>query len=794
MRSAEKKFLCFLETLVKHPGKWLVAWLLVIGLTVTAVLIKTDTLNNIVYHNGPYLYFTEDNPEFRELKRMESIYATESSLIFIYAPKQGDIFNQQSLHLIETLTEKVWSLPYVLRVDSIANFQHTEIHQDDLTTDYLYRDALSLTPPAIARLKQITLNEPSLLHQSISPDGKTAAIVARINIDEAQTKALELMPKAEALVTEFTRQYPQAQLMLLGDAPYAAATDDATQHTFRVITPISMTLVFICLIAILRNISSVIACQLVISFSILLGYCLFILADFNLSPISAGASPIIMTLAVADTIHILISYQFQCAQGKTKQDAMLESLRLNFSPVWLTSITTAIGFLFMNFAEAPPFHDLGNAVFFGVMMAFLLSTFMLPPLMMLMPKPKTQSAKNKKQHIHRLALFTIHNRRTLLAGMSVIILLLSACIPLNRINDIFLEYFDDSFAVRRALDFYYDNMGGLQRLQFSVPAATSGGVTDPDYLTHLDELVEWAEQHPQVSHVRSFTQVVKRLNRDMHGGDQDYYEIPNNAALISQYLLLYELGLPFGLGLDTQVDIQKSETKLEIIFNRLPSDELVAVRDEVNQWIKQNWPDYMQVRATGLDSLFSDISFENVKSMIIGTALALVTVSLLLVFSLGSLKYGLLSLIPNLLPAAMTFGVWAIIHGELGIVVSVIACMTLGIIVDDTVHFLSKYVRAKRELGLDHNEAAIYAFETVGVALIATSVILIANFIVMAFSHYYPNASTGILTSITIGFALLIDFFFFVPLLLTVDGRKPLKASQQNSINLSDYKPLPHKP
>lgn len=185
----------------------------------------------------------------------------------------------------------------------------------------------------------------------------------------------------------------------------------------------------------------------------------------------------------------------------------------------------------------------------------------------------------------------------------------------------------------------------------------------------------------------------------------------------------------------------------------------------------------MQTEATGMDSLFSDITFENVRSMMVGTLLALVTVSLLMIFSLRSIRYGLLSLVPNLLPAVMTFGFWGIVNGQLGIVVSVIACMTLGIIVDDTVHLLSKYSRARKEMGLNHNEAVIYAFETVGVALIATSIILVANFSVMGFSHYYPNAATGILTSITISFALLIDFFFFMPLLLTIDKRITTKDS-----------------
>ena len=759
----------FYSSQVNHPWRWLAGWACFVAALMGLLTVKTDGLQNITYYNGPYLYFTENNPDFRALTAMEATYAADTSLIFLIRSADQDLFNPQSLKAIEELTDAAWKLPFVLRVDSLANFQHTQVTGDDLETDYLYQHAGSLTPNAIGQIRQIALNEPSLLRQSISADGTTATVVARVNLDEAQTRALELMPHAEALAREFRERYPDLTFQLLGDAPNAAASDQATQQTFRQTTPIAMTLVLLCLFFILRNLWSVLACQLVIGLSIALGYCLFFLLDFSLSPISAGASPIILTLAVADAIHLLISYQKHYAKSRRQKAAMLESLRINFAPVWLTSITTGVGFLFMNFAESPPFHDLGNAVFLGVLMAFLLSTSLLPALMMVLPPPAANAGSRQTGWIRAMGRFTVARHKSLLATTGSVIVILSACIPLNHINDFMLEYYDDTFPVRRAVDSYLQHMGGLQRLQYAVPAGKPGGITDAEYLNHLDELVNFAEADPRVSHVRSFTQVIKRLNRNMHEGDQSYYRIPDDSTLISQYLLLYEMGLPFGLGLDTQMDINKSETKLEIVFHRMESEQLVAAREDMQRWIGSHWPDYMQTRATGMDSLFGDVTFENVKSMIAGTLLALATVSLLLIFTLGSVRYGLLSLIPNLLPAAMTFGLWGIIDGEVGIVVSVITCMTLGIIVDDTVHFLSKYVRARKEMGMDSRQAALYGFETVGVALIATSVILIANFSVMAFSHYYPNAATGILTSITIAFALLIDFFFFVPLLLLLD-------------------------
>lgn len=772
MKAFEQGYLFISANVINHPIKWIIGWILGIALLLTGLSIHTKQFTEFQYHSGPYLYFADDNADFQTLQQMESRYAPDTSLIFVFAPNKGDVFTTESLKAIEEITEIAWTLPYVSRVDSISNFQHTEIDGDTLSTDYLYTQAETLSNDDLQKIKHIALNEKALLRQTLSKSGNVAAIIATVNIDEAQTQALEIMPLANAAADKLRLKYPNGKIMFLGDVPIAAATNTATLDTFTKTSPIAMTLVLICLIILLRNAYSIIVTQLVIVLSIGLAFCIFMLLGCMLSPISAGASPIILTLAVADCVHILVSYQQQCSLNKDKREAMLESLRLNFSPVWLTSITTGIGFLMMNLAESPPFHDLGNAVFIGVMLGFFLSVSLLPAIMMLLPRPNYQFGNSQIRYMQNLAHFTIKQRKKLLWGMSIGVVVIISFIPMNRVNDILTEYFDESFEVRRALDFYVTNMGGLQRLQFVVPAQGAGGITEPEYLKHLDELVHWVEAQPKVSHARSFVDVVKRLNRSLHEGNQSYYSIPDNRELIAQYILLYELGLPFGLGLDTQVDMNKSETKLEIVFERIHSDEIVILRNTINQWIRANWPDYMQASATGMDSLFSDITFANVHSMIIGTIIALTLVSALLIVSLGSIRYGLLSLLPNLLPAAMTFGVWGIISGEVGLVVSIITCMTLGIIIDDTVHFLSKYVRAKREQNLDTEQAVTFAFETVGIALIATSIILVANFGVMGFSHYYPNAATGILTSMTITFALMIHFLFFVPLLLTIDVKR----------------------
>ena len=179
--------------------------------------------------------------------------------------------------------------------------------------------------------------------------------------------------------------------------------------------------------------------------------------------------------------------------------------------------------------------------------------------------------------------------------------------------------------------------------------------------------------------------------------------------------------------------------------------------------------------------MFAHIGKRNIISMLIGTTLALIGISLILIFALRSIKIGLLSLIPNLIPAAMGFGLWGLLVGEVGLSLSIVAGMTLGIVVDDTVHFLSKYLRARREKGLDAEEAVRYAFRNVGMALFTTSTVLVVGFMVLSLSSFELNAGMGLLTAIVITFALLADFLLLPPILMLFDKKKISKQLIINS-------------
>jgi len=490
---------------------------------------------------------------------------------------------------------------------------------------------------------------------------------------------------------------------------------------------------------------------------------------YKLTPPSASAPTLILTLAVADCVHYLVTLYHNLRNGMSRNDAVVESLRINAMPIFLTSVTTAIGFLSMNFSDAPPFRDLGNITAIGVLFAFFLSMTFLPALSSLTARAGKKRESKKSAIMDRFASFVINQRRVLFVVMGVIIVALSVLAPKNELNDVFVNYFDETVPFRVETDRVTENLSGLYVVDYSVDSGEEGGVSNPSFLSQVEQFERYLESRPEVQHVNAITETVRRLNRSMHGDDDAYNRLPESRELSAQYLLLYEMSLPYGLDLNNQINFDKSKTRMSVTLETLSTQEFLTYEREVEEWMDANTPS-ISTLGSGPTAMFSHIGMRNIISMLTGTSIALVLISLILVFALRSFKFGVISLIPNLAPALMAFGIWAIVMGQVGLAVSVVVAMTLGIVVDDTIHFLSKYLRARRERNMNAEDAVRYAFNTVGVALFVTTVVLVGGFLVISQSNFLVNSEMGLLTAITIAIALIVDFLFLPPLLMMVDG------------------------
>ena len=744
-------------------------WLVVV-LATLVMLAMTAGVRFITVTNDYRVLFSEDNPQLAAFDALENTYSVSNAALIAIAPRDGSVFTREALGAIEELTEAAWRAPYSSRVNSLTNYTHSEAFEDDLVVAPLVEDASALSDTDVVRIEKIALDAAEIAGRLVAHDGRTAGVAINFILPENPDQAvIEITDYLHSLLAKARTSHPDIDYYMTGDVVMHRAFSDVTKSDMETLTPIVFLIIVGATIILLRSILSTLAivAMLVFVINTTMGF-----AGWNgvvFSPTNAGVPIIVMVIAIADSIHIVTSVLLGMRRGLERNAAIVESIRINAYPVFITSVTTAIGFLSLNASDSPPFHVLGNYVAFGVLCALVYTMTLLPALLSILPLRAPRVQSKETAFFDRFADFVIARRTFLLGSVSLVIVVLIIGIPRIELSDNMAQYFDERYEFRRDTDYVIDNLTGLDKLEYSLNAEREGGITDPDYLRKVDAFAEWYRQQPEVTHVQAFSDIMKRLNKNMHGDDPTFYRLPEDPELAAQYLLLYELSLPFGSDLNDRIDVAKSATRLVVTTKNAWSRDIRELDKRAQVWLRANAPAFAQ-EASGLSVVFAHLSLRNIKSMLRGTITAMALISFILIWIFKSVRIGLLSLLPNFIPAIMSFGLWGYLVGHVGIASSVVIAVVFGIVVDDTVHFLSKYLKARRE-GLPAPEAVRSAFHMVGHALWTTTAVLSVGFLVFATSGFEVSWALGLLVTITIVFALVADFLLLPTLLIAIDRR-----------------------
>ncbi len=764
---------------ITRTDRWAVAlarfvthrpWL-VMGLSVLLVAAAAGGVRFLEFSNNYRVFFSPDNPELVAFENFQNTYTKNDNILFVVQPEDGEIFTPRITGLVERLTAEAWKIPYAIRVDSVTNFQHSWADGDDLTVEDLVRDGPSMSEEQLAEKRAVALAEPLLRGNLISLDARTTGINVTLQFpEESLLEVPRAANHARELAATIREEYPGVTIAITGVSMLNNAFAEVGQSDAKTLMPIMFGVLVLFMFLVLRSFRGSLVTFSVVGLSALTALGLAGWFGIKLTPISVMAPTIVMTLAIADSVHVLVTMFGLMRDGKDKLTALRESLRINLLPVVITSVTTIVGFLSLNFSDAPPFRDLGNITAMGIGAALIYSVTFLPALLTVVPikvRWRTNRARfSLDRALSRLADLVTARHRAVLVVTGIVSLALVALIPRIDLNDEWVKYFDHRLAFRGDAEFAMEHLGGIYLVEYSLDSGEEGGISDPEYLAGLERFAGWLREQPGVTHVYSYSDVVKRLNKNLHGDDEAWYRLPSDRELAAQYLLLYELSLPYGLDLNDRISLDKSATRVSATIGDVPTREVRALIDRADAWLGEHVPSRMRGQATGASVMFSYISERNINSMLLGNVLAVLLIAAILMAALRSVPMGALSLLPNALPILMTFGVWALLVGQVGMAAATVSATSLGIVVDDTVHFLSKYQRARREKKMDRPEAIHYAFQTVGRAIVSTTVILSVGFGVLALSAFRINSQMGLLTALAILIALPVDFLLLPSLLM----------------------------
>ncbi|MGR3343464.1 MAG: efflux RND transporter permease subunit [Paracoccaceae bacterium] len=755
----------------------------IIGVVIASVAASSG-ITKLTFASDYRIFFGADNPDLKRWDDFQATFSKNDNIFFVLQFPEGEAFDQKMALVVEDLTERAWTLPNATRVDSISNYQRTRATDDFLEVEDLIVGASELSQAELQERSAFAVSEPALYRAILSEDLRTTGVNVSIELQGDQdAEGRRTAVAAHDMADDIRATYPELKVAMNGSMIMNYGFVQSGERDMMTLIPGMYLLMLALTWVMLRSFSGMVATliTIILSTTVALGIAGFL--GMRMAPITIIAPNIILTLAVADCIHIISSMQRHLRAGMEKTAAIKEALRKNFTAVFITSVTTAVGFLSLNYSDAPPFQYLGNITAFGVLAAWILAITFVPAFLSYMPlKSETEiKAGYLERFMAGFANTAIRHARAILVVGGLGSATLVGLALTNNLDDRFSRYFGESLQVRQDLDFVSANLRGQDIFEYEIRSGEPNGINDPHYLTTLDNFVTWLREQPEVDQVTAFSDVIKRLNQNMNGDNAAFYSIPENPQLSAQYLLLYELSLPFGLDLNNQINIDKSSTRLSVIIKDIHVVAQNEFHDRVSGWISENAPDGMIEQPTGISKIFGSLTLRNITEMITGNIIAVVVISLLMMMTLRSIGIGAISVVTNVVPAMITFGLWAIFVGQIGLAAAVIGAASLGIVVDDSVHFLTKYLRGRREKNLNKEDAIRYAFAEVGEAIVFTSIIVGAGFAMIAFSTFQVNAQLGLLTAITVIVAMFFDFLVLPAILLLGGDRTKSTIIQGDS-------------
>jgi len=512
-------------------GEWIVRWRWpVILLAVLMAFAAASGGRFLAFDTDYRVFFSDDNPQLIAFEELQETYTKIDNIQFVVQSLDGDAVTSDVMEGVEKLTKKAWLLPFALRVDSVSNFQHTIAKGDDLIVADLVEGADKLSKAELEAVRSIAQHEPTLKTMLISSDSAVTAVNVTFQMPE---KAMDEVPTATAaarkLAAEIEAAYP-VKIYLNGMVMMNNAFMESSMNDMGTLVPAMYLIIIIMMMVLVRSVSATVATVFVLLFSVLTGMGLAGWLGIKLTPPSSAATTIILTLAVADSIHIIVSMMAAIRKGVEKRLAVVETIRVNMMPVFLTSITTAIGFLSMNASDSPPFHDLGNITAMGVMAAFVYSVTFLPAVLAVLPVKAKAGETIFSRWMDIFSDLVIRRQRFILVASVGIAVVVLAMIPRNDLNEDFVKYFDTSTSFRADVDFTSEHLTGLYQLQYSLSTGESNGVSDPAFLVHAKGFVDWLREQPEVQHVNSITDTFQRLNMNLHGDDPAWYKLPRTAG------------------------------------------------------------------------------------------------------------------------------------------------------------------------------------------------------------------------------------------------------------------------
>jgi predicted RND superfamily exporter protein len=730
-------------------------------ITIIVMVALGAGLSKIEINTNVRSFLDPDDSILERYDEFQDIYGSDAKFFIIIAPQEADVFDVRLLELIWEMGIEARDIPWFSSVSSIMESPYRPMP--------LAQAALS-DEDALREFRETILSSPVHLTRLVARDGSAAAVRVNVELPEKDKAArMEALEAAQTLVRQASETNPNTTITLAGNIAVTQGLSEAIATNTARVGVASLFLIGLFLLLTTRSVYATTATLLVVGLAMTATLGLVSWLGIELTVVAGFIPAAIATLAVADTIHLLVGYHAELRIGRDKIAALRNSVTFNARAVLITSITSVAGVLMLNFSEAPPYREMGNMIALGIAIAYAMTMLLWPALMAWFPAPRKTPALLDQRLLSNLGRMVLTHRRAFILCVGAACALLILQNHRNTFTERWYEYLSTQYEARVATDAVVSHFGGLHHVYYSLESDGPEGVFDAEYLSEVEAFQEWFANQPEVNHAAGIVDIFRAAGFVRGSRHEGRLDVQAKDVILTT-LALGGQNLNRSRGTSV-LNADYSSSAMEVIFKPTDSATLLDIDRQAVEWLQVNSSKVSAMSGLGIDLVFAKINLSNVQSMIFGAGIALLMVTVLLIALLGSVRLGLISLIPNVIPIGLAYGAWGLMDGSINMAVSVGMGICFGLVVDDTVHFLCKYRAARMDGRATSFDAAHTAFKQVGTAIMVSSLVLIAGFSGSLIAEIVPTRQTSAILIMTIGFAMLADLFLLSPLLVEFDKK-----------------------
>jgi len=746
-------------------------WFIVVIIPLITILMASS-LKNLAFEGSYRIWFDEKSKILTDYDNFRAIFGNDDAITISFRTEDG-IFTKEALHSIDNITKKLWETHYIARVDSITNYQYVHSdkeYPDEVLVEDFIEDIDSLSQKDLEEKRSIALTQDMIRGKLISSDAKTTMIVGRMTPKAGDDPEVSFKLRNAALDIVAPEAKKNGYKFHLGGGPAINTSFiEIAQHDGGTFTPAVIVVAMLVLLLIFRKFSSMLMSIVVVIFTFLIVLSIQVMLGFKLNNFTANVPVFVVAIGIADAMHLLWIYTMARKKGMNNRESIHYSVKKNFLAIFLTSITTSIGFASLGISAVVPIQTLGIATASAAILAFILTILFIPAILAII-NPNIKADENVQEaNNHPVAVWYTHflsrNAKLLLGISSTIFIVLGIGIFQAKVDSNTVKYFNEAVPFRQAVNFLQKNLTGPMSYEIVVDSKEKDGIKDPLFLQKVDSFYnELYNKYPDIRHISSLMDVVKTFNEVLDNSKT----IPQSKELVAQYLLLYSLSLPQGMEINDKMDIDERLLRVTATVNLVDTSKDL----EMIAWIENWWEKTpYSAEVNGQTVMFAHMQHDVSATLINSITLAVILISIVMLLIFRNWRMLPLFIVPNILPIALVVGVMGWLGIDIDMGVAIAGAIIIGVAVDDTIHFMVKYIESRKR-GDNLEDAMKYVLSYAGSAIIFTTLVLSLAFLVFVFSNFNPNYHFGIVTTSALIIAAVVDLVALPSLLMIIDNKE----------------------